>query len=95
MSVDLRWVWLTDEAPFATKLFDDILEKGFSQIQGKLGFGQLGPRAQGPLLKYVQLGPDLTLRSPIVHLQTNLVGPCGPTVRGPIYQEPSPSEGLA
>ena len=30
MPVDLRWVWLTDESPTSTKLFEDILQKGFS-----------------------------------------------------------------
>ena len=25
----LRWVWLTDESPENTKLFEDILDKGF------------------------------------------------------------------
>ena len=32
MSVDLRWVWLTDESPTSTKFFEDILQKGFSQV---------------------------------------------------------------
>ena len=31
MLVDLRWVWLTDESPQSTKLFEDILQKGFSR----------------------------------------------------------------